>query len=95
MRRYSPTSSWHSITTTANSVGPFAMWTAFPPPDYYGPSAPLRHHQPTVSLPAAALAERREGQYRNGSHVHCMPVGRIGAQLCRYSLATTEPAALR
>ncbi len=36
----------------ANSLGPFAMCTAFPCSDYYGPSAPSRGHQPTVGLPA-------------------------------------------
>jgi len=71
------------------------MWTAFPPSDYYGPSAPSPGHQLTVSLPASALAGRRVGRPDEGSHVHCVSVGRIGAQLFRYSLATTEPAALR
>ncbi len=95
MRQYSPASSRRSITTTANSLGPFAMWTAFPSSDYYGPSAPSRSRQPTVSLPADQPDAGREGRPRDGSHVHCMPVGRIGAQLFRYSLAITEPAAPR
>ena len=38
------------------------MYTAFPCSDYYGPSAPSRHHQPTVDLPADQLAAGREGQ---------------------------------
>ena len=71
------------------------MWTAFPPSDYYGPSAPSPGRQLTVSLPAAAPDGRREGRPGQGSHVHSVPVGRIDAQLCRYSLATTEPAATR
>ena len=45
----------------ANSLGPFAMCPAFPCSDYYGPSAPSRRHQPTVGLPAAALAAAGEG----------------------------------
>jgi len=71
------------------------MWTAFPSSDYYGPSAPTPGRQLTVSLPAAQLAAARGGRPDEGSHVHHVPVGRIGAQLCRYSLATTEPAELR
>jgi hypothetical protein len=63
------------------------MHTAFPRSDYYEPSAPLRHHQPTVDLPADQQAAGREGQHRNGSHVHHVPVDRIDAQLCRCSLA--------
>lgn len=71
------------------------MYTAFRCSDYYGPSAPSRSRQPTVSLPADQLDAGREGRPRDGSHVYCVSVDRIGAQLCRYSLATTEPAALR
>ena len=67
------------------------MWTAFPSPDYYGPSAPLRSHQPTAGLPVFVLAARRGGQPRSGSHVHHVPVGRVGAQLCRCGLATATP----
>jgi hypothetical protein len=71
------------------------MWAAFPPSDYYGPSAPSQGRQLTVSLPVAAPDGRRGGRPREGSHVHCVSVGRIDDQLCRYSLATTEPAAMR
>jgi hypothetical protein len=67
------------------------MRPAFPTSDYYGPSAPSRSRQLTVSLPAAAQAGRRVGRLRNGSHVHHVPVERIGAQLCRYSLAAGTP----
>jgi hypothetical protein len=48
-----------------------------------------------VSLPADQLAAGREGQPRDGSHVHRVTIDGIDAQLCRYSLAITEPAALR
>ncbi len=71
------------------------MYRAFPDSDYYGPSAPGRGHQLTVRLPATQLETGREGRLRPGSHVHCVSVGRIGAQLCRYSLAITETAVLR
>jgi len=93
MRRCSPATSWHSSPSTADSLGPFAMYVAFPRADYYGPSAPSRGHQPTVGLPAAALAGRRGGRPRDGSHVHHAPVDRVGAQLCPCSLAPGTPQA--
>jgi len=37
MRRCSPATSWHSSPSTADSLGPFAMYVAFPRADYYGP----------------------------------------------------------
>ena len=70
------------------------MCTAFPCSDYYGPSAPSRRHQPTVDLPADQLAAGREGRPRNGSHVHHVPVDRIGAQLCPCSLANGYAAGI-
>jgi len=48
----------------------------------------------TVSLPVDQLAAGREGQPRDGSHVHHVPVDGIGAQLCRYSLAPGYAAGL-
>ncbi|MGH9044276.1 MAG: hypothetical protein ACRDVP_05485, partial [Acidimicrobiales bacterium] len=60
---------------------PFAMWPAFPASDYYGGSVPFPSHQQTTRLPVAALAGRREGRLKNGSHVHHIPVDRIDAQL--------------
>ena len=93
-RRCSPATSWHSSNRTANSLGPFAMCTAFPCSDYYGPSAPSRRHQPTVDLPADQLAAGREGRPRNGSHVHHVPVDRIGAQLSPCSLANGYAAGI-
>ena len=70
------------------------MYTAFPCSDYYGPSAPSRHHQPTVDLPSDQLAAGRVGQHRNGSHVHHAPVDRIGAQLSPCSLANGYAAGI-
>jgi hypothetical protein len=69
------------------------MWTAFPSPDYYGGSAPCRTHRVTTTLPADVLAARREGQTRQGSHVHCVSIGGVGAQLCSGSIATSTPQA--
>ena len=67
------------------------MWTAFPSPDYYGGSAPCRTPGVTTTLPAGALAARREGQARQGSHVPCVAIGRVGAQLCSGSITTSTP----
>ena len=69
------------------------MWPAFPTSDYYEGSAPSRAHQSTTDLPAAALAGRRGGRSRDGSHVHHAPVDGGGAQLCSCSLATGTPQA--
>jgi hypothetical protein len=57
------------------------MYRAFPGSDYYGPSVPPRHHQPTASLPAATQIGRREGRHRDGSHVHHVSIDGVGAQL--------------
>jgi len=67
------------------------VWTALPPADYYGDSAPPCDHQPTAGLPATGLAGRREGRSHGGSHVHHEPVDGIGAQLFPGSLATGTP----
>ena len=45
------------------------MWPAFPAPDYYGPSAPTRRHQPATRLPYDPCCGRGGGR-RVGSHVH-------------------------
>jgi hypothetical protein len=70
------------------------MWPAFPASDYYGPSDPLWGLRPTVSLPVFVLAARGVGRPRSGSHVHHVPVDRVGAQLCRCSLASGIPIGL-
>ena len=67
------------------------MYTAFPCPDYYGDSVPSPSRQPTVGLPAATLAGRRGGRLEDGSHVHHVPVDRIGAQLFPCSIAMGTP----
>jgi hypothetical protein len=67
------------------------MRPAFPVSEYYGGSAPLRPHEPTVGLPAAALAARSDGRRRSGSHVHHVPIDGGSAQLFPDSLATGTP----
>lgn len=67
------------------------MYAAFLRSDYYELSAPFRRQQSTVDLPAGQPAVGREGQHRNGSHVHHVPVDRIGAQLCPCNFATPTP----
>jgi hypothetical protein len=69
------------------------MWPALPAAEYYGDSATPGCRQPTAGLPAAVLAARREGRHPDASHVHCVPVGRGGAQLFPGSLATSTPQA--
>jgi hypothetical protein len=69
------------------------MWRAFPSSDYYGGSAPGRTQRATVALPAGPLAADREGQARQGSHVHCVTVGGVGAQLCSGSISASTPQA--
>ena len=93
VRRCSPATSWHSSSSAAVSLSPFAMWPAFPTSDYYEDSVPSQGHQLTTSLPAAGLAGRRGGQPRDGSHVHHRPVDGVGAQLFPCSLATSTPQA--
>ena len=69
------------------------MWTAFPSSDYYGDSAPCRAHRVSAAPPASVLAAHREGQARQGSHVHRVAVDGGGAQLCSDSLAAGTPQA--
>ena len=67
------------------------MRTAFPSPDYYGGSAPCPTHQVTTPLPFDVLAARRGGQTGQGSHVRCVSIGGVGAQLCSGSIVTSTP----
>jgi len=87
VRRYSPAASWHDNACVASVLPPFAMWTAFPPSDYYGGSAP-----PTAFDGRRACPIRiGGGPAADGSHVHYRPVDRGGAQLCPCGLATGTP----
>jgi hypothetical protein len=70
---------------------PLAMWTAFPPSDYYGGSVPPGGHQPTTSLPAPSLAGWEEGGRRAVPTFTTRPVDGIGVQLFLGSLATRTP----
>ena len=67
------------------------MWTAFPPSDYYDDSAPPHGYRPTTGLAAFALAVRTDGGPRGGSHVHHLPIGRVGAQLFPGSMIMPTP----
>ena len=46
------------------------MWTALPPSDYYGSSAPSWRHRPATGLPAGQRGAGRGGDRQGGSHVH-------------------------
>jgi len=77
-----------------NPLGPFAMRTAFPPSDYYGPSAPpaavsRRRAVPHVRLPDAA---GRRGPLAVPTFT-AEPIGRLGSQLCPCGLAMPTPQA--
>ena len=75
-----------------NPLEPFAMCEAFPRPDYYGPSAPPQGHRLTTRQPdLPPLAGTADREPHDGSHAHCVPVGRGGAQLCPCGIATTTP----
>ena len=52
------------------------MWPAFPTSDYYRSSAPSHRRQPAMRFPAGQLAATREGDRRDGSHVHSRTVRR-------------------
>jgi hypothetical protein len=43
-----------------NSLGPFAMYEAFPRPDYYGPSAPPHSHRLTTRQPDPAPQDEND-----------------------------------
>lgn len=67
------------------------MSPALPASDYHEGSATTRHHQLTMSLPAARLAARREGRYPVASHVHYPPVGGVGIELYPDSITASTP----
>jgi hypothetical protein len=60
----------------------FAMWTAFPPSDYYADSATPHARQPASGLAGPPPATRRA---RGASHVHHDPFDRVGSWLYPYS----------
>jgi len=68
------------------------MRTAFPPSDYYGPSAPPRDHRRATRRPAAPGPDgRTQTGTRSGSHVHHQPIAGRGAQLYPCGIATATP----
>jgi hypothetical protein len=70
------------------------MYRALPGSDYYEGSDPYRDRQPTVGLPPiTGMACQHSGAVADGSHVHHVPVDRIGAQLCPGSITTPTPQA--
>lgn len=73
-RRYSPAISCHRSPYAANSLPPFAMWSAFPTSDHYGRSATPRPAQSNTDLPALDPEGQATGQARDASHVHHTPV---------------------
>lgn len=77
-----------------NTLGPFAMYAAFPRSDYYEPSAPPHGHRPTTRLPAGhRLDGVTNGEPCGGSHVHRSPINGRGARLCPCDIAVTTPQA--
>jgi hypothetical protein len=67
------------------------MWAAFPPSDYYDPSAPPRRHQPATGLPAGQRAADRGGTAGAVPTFTTRPFDGVGAQLCPCGLATATP----
>ena len=63
MRPYSQVSSIY-VDSSVTLLGSFAMWTAFPSPDYYNPSAPFERLQSTTNLPFAQLDAGQIGAAR-------------------------------
>jgi hypothetical protein len=86
-----PSTSGPSSILTADLLAPFAPRTAFPPFDYYEASAPPDSHQPTTSLPAAALAGQRGGRPRVVPTFTTNRSTRGDAQLYPGRLATSTP----
>jgi len=94
-RRYSPASSRSSSTSAANLLAPFAMCTPLACSDYYGASAPPRAFGWRRAYPAGPGGSRAAGTARGGSHVPCVPIGQVGAQLDPGSLAAPTPPDLQ
>lgn len=87
-----------SVPAVANAsypLGPFALCGAFPRSDYYDPSAPPCPRRRTTHQPGTCRLwpRRRSREPHGGSHVHCQPIGGLGAQLCPCDIATATPQA--
>jgi len=59
-------------------LAPFALWTALPPSDYYGASAPPGGHQPATDLPFRRTGCPAMRAATSGSRVPCVPIGQDG-----------------
>jgi hypothetical protein len=59
IHRYSPAPPSIAVPPCVNPLDPFAMWTAFPPPDYYGSSAPPQALSGRRAFPPAPPGRRR------------------------------------
>ena len=90
-RQYSPVISGINVLPCSITLEPFAMWPAFPAPDYYGSSAPPRRHQSTTDpTGATALAARVRGP--PGWFPRSLSDRSTGgAQLCPCSIAMVTP----
>ena len=93
VRRCSPATSWHASPSLRTRWVPSPCGrlsrprtTTDPPPH---PGAISRRW---ACPPSCGLHEGKD-EPRDGSHVHHVPVGRVGAQLFRCGLATTTPQA--
>src|SRR5918993_1451123 len=67
------------------------MWPALPASEYYGGSATSGPSRRTTRLPTADLAGQPMRYGPDASHVHRVPVGGVGAQLCPCGLAVSTP----
>ena len=76
VHRYSPMTSCPCNTSAAHWLGPFALWSAFPTSDYYGPSVPSWPAQQTTRRPACTTTPCKGGCGQGGSHVHQQPFRR-------------------
>ncbi len=76
-------------------LNPFAMWLAFPAPDYYGFSAPPRPDRPAMDPPCPVAAGCDTGSGMTGMvpTFAFEPFDGIGTQLCPCTIATATPQA--
>jgi hypothetical protein len=85
------TPSWHSSSSTAGLLAPFAMYAPFARSDYYEASAPPTTPWLATNLPAAGPAARRIGRPRMVPTFTTRSITEGGAHLYPDSIATTTP----
>ena len=88
-RRFSPATPSPCF-GAANTLDPFAMYTAFPCSDYYGSSAPLRRRRPATGLPRMMA-----GIDEVVPTFALEPFNGVGAQLCPCNFAISMPQTRR